>query len=69
MRVSQLRDQIETWGFREDIKVIKEINDNDIDNKDDDDDKDDNDIEGISALRLDRHLGFSRGHQGNQGYQ
>ena len=30
-----------------------------------DNDKDDNDDKGISALELDRVLGFSRGHQGH----
>ena len=50
-RVSQLWDLIETWGFREDIKDI--IADEDIDNKNDNDDK------GISALGLDRDMGFS----------
>ena len=31
--------------------------------------KDDNNYKGISALGLDRDLGFSRGHQGHQGRQ
>ena len=35
--------------------------------KDDNNNKDDNNDKGISALRLDRDLGFSRGHQGRQG--
>ena len=56
--VSQLWDLIEIWGFREDIKDI--IADGD---GDDDDDKDSNDDKGISALGLDRDMGFSRGHQ------
>ena len=35
-----------------------------------DNDKDDNNNDkGISALGLDRDLGFSRGHQGHQGHQ
>ena len=39
------------------------VEDND---KDDDNYKDDNVDKGISALGLDRILGFSRGHQGHQ---
>ena len=35
--------------------------------KNDDNNKNDNDDKGISALGLDRDLGFSRGHQGHQG--
>ena len=34
-----------------------------------DNNKDDNNVKGISALRLDRDLGFSRGHQGCQGHR
>ena len=34
-----------------------------------DNDKDDNNFKDISALGLDRDLGFSRGHQGHQGHQ
>ena len=34
--------------------------------KDDNNNKDDNNDKSISALRLDRDLGFSRGHQGLQ---
>ena len=37
--------------------------------KDDDNNKDDNDDKGISALGLDRDMGFSRGHQGRQGHR
>ena len=37
--------------------------------KDDNNKKDDNDDKGISALGLDRDLGFSRGHQGRQGHR
>ena len=55
-RVSQLWDLIETWGFREDIKDIIPVNDDD---DDDDDDKDSNNDKGISALGLDRDMGFS----------
>ena len=51
-KASQLWDLIETWGFREDI-----IADEDIDDNNDNDDK------GISALGLDRDMGFSREHQ------
>ena len=43
-----------------------EVEDND---KDDDNNKDNNDDKGISALGLDRDLGFSRVHQGRQGHQ
>ena len=66
---------IETWGFCEDIKDTKYINDddnnNDHDNKDDNNDnhnnndKDDNNDNGISALGQDRDLFFLRGHQGH----
>ena len=35
--------------------------------KNDDNNKNHNDDKGISALGLDRDLGFSRGHQGHQG--
>ena len=37
--------------------------------KDDNNYKEDNDDKGISALRLDRDLGFSQGHQGYQGHR
>ena len=37
--------------------------------KDDDNNKDDNNDKGISALGLDRDLGFSLGHQGRQGHR
>ena len=40
-----------------------EVEDN---NKEDNNNKDDNNDMGISALGLDRDLGFSRGHQGRQ---
>ena len=71
-----LRDIIETWGFREDINVIvlDKDSDGDVDNNDadnandvnnandfnDNNDKDGNDDKGISALGLDRDMGFSR---------
>ena len=42
-----------------------EVEDND---KDDNNNKDDNNDKSISALGLDRDLGFSRGHQGLQGH-
>ena len=65
-RVSQLWDLIETWGFREDIKDIDadNVNDadndtNDVNNINDTNDKDGNDDKGISALGLDRDMGFS----------
>ena len=71
--VSQLRDQIETWDFCEDVKDIKGIyldDDDDNNNEDNEEDKnkdkDNNDDKGISALGLDRDLEFSRGHQGHQ---
>ena len=58
---------IETYRFREDIKYIKDIDNNDNDNDDNDDnmdnnDKDDNNYKDISALGLDRDMGFLRGH-------
>ena len=34
-----------------------------------DNDEDDNNFKDISALGLDRDLGFSRGHQGHQGHR
>ena len=70
---------IETWGFGEDINVTVLDKDSDGDNYDDENDKDNDDdkdnikdmnnYKGISALWLDRHLEFSRGHQGRQGHQ
>ena len=58
---------IETWGFREDIKdTDADANDaNDVNDANDNDDKEGNDDKGISALGLDRDMGFSRGHQGH----
>ena len=63
--VSQLWNQIETWGFRKDIKGI----DDDNVEEDNDNNKDKNDGKGISALGLDGDLEFSRGHQRQQGHQ
>ena len=66
-RVSQLWDLIEIWGFRKDIKDIDADDDNNANNVNDANDnvdKDGNDDKGISALGLDRDMGFSRGHQG-----
>ena len=55
-RVSQLWDLIETCGFRKNINdIIAAAADDD----DDDNNNNDND-EGISALGLDRDLGFSQ---------
>ena len=72
-RVSLLWDLIETWGFREDIKDIfannaNNNNDDEIDNndKDNNNNKDGNNDRGISALGLDRDMGFLRGHQGKK---
>ena len=65
--VSQLRDQIETWGFHENVKDIKGIS-NEDNEEDKDKDKDNNNDKDISALGLDRDLEFSQGHQGNQGH-
>ena len=65
--VSQLRDQIETWCFGENVMDIKRIGlDDDDDNnnedneeeKDKDNNKDNKDDKGFSALGLDRDLGF-----------
>ena len=42
MSVSQLWDYIETWGFHEDIKNIKEIADGDTDDNDDDNNNNNN---------------------------
>ena len=74
-RVSQLWDLIETWGFRVDIKnIVANVDNNANDanganNADYNDDKDGNVDKGISALGLDRDMGFSRGHQGCQGHR
>ena len=62
-RVSQLWDLIETWGFCEDIKDINanadDVNDaNNVNNTNNNDDKEGNDDKGISALGLDRDMGF-----------
>ena len=53
-------------GFREDIITDDNNNNNDATNNNN---KDSNDDKGISALGLDRDMGFSRGHQGRQGHQ
>ena len=37
--------------------------------KDDNNNKEDNNYKGISVLRLNRDMGFSRGHQGHQRHQ
>ena len=60
---------IETWGFGEDIKDIVAVYDNDVVDDDNNNNKDSNDDKGISALGLDRDMGFSGGHQGRQGRQ
>ena len=72
-RLSQLWDQIETWGFSEDIKEVKghrphddeddEEDDNEVEDNDKDDlnNKDDNNDKSISAVGLDRDQGFLRG--------
>ena len=44
-RISQLWDQIETWGFREDIKDIIADDDKDDDDNEDDKDKEEEDNE------------------------
>ena len=44
-------------------------NEEEDNNKEDENNKDDNAENGISAQRLDRDLGFSRGHQGRQGHR
>ena len=52
---------IEPWGFRKDINdIVADVNNNN--NVDDNNNKDSNDDKGISALGLDRDMGFSRGH-------
>ena len=69
-RVSQLWDQIETWDFREDSKdIVADDVEDDADDNNDNNDKDGNDDKGISALGLNRDLGFSRGHQARQGHR
>ena len=59
-RVSQLWDLIEIWGFCNDIKDIIANDDDDNDDNDDNDNYD----KCISALGLDRDMGFSQGYQG-----
>ena len=66
------------WGHQghrlhdDDEEEDDEVGDNDTDNnnnhKDDNNNKDDIDDKDISALKLDRDLGFSRGHEGHQGH-
>ena len=56
-RESQLWDLIETWGFHEDIKDINADAD-DANYANENDDKKGNDDKGISALGLDRDMGF-----------
>ena len=58
LAITPVWDLIETWVFREDIDDII-VDDNNNNNND----------KGISALGLDRDMGFSRGHQGRQGHQ
>ena len=74
LAITPVWDLIETWGFRDDIKDIvadddnyDNDNDNDDNNNNNNNDKDSNDDKGISALGLDRDMGFLRGHQGRQG--
>ena len=52
-----------------DIDADDDNDDNDINNGNDANDKDGNDDKSISALGLERDMGFSRGHQGRQGLQ
>ena len=64
--LSKLWDLIEGWGFCENIKDIDADNVNDTNNvndANDNDDKEGKDDKGISALGIDRDMGFSRGHQ------
>ena len=70
-RVSHLWNQIETWDFCEDIKdiVADDVEDDaaaDDDDDNDNNDKDGNNDKGISALELDRDMGFLRVHQGHR---
>ena len=58
-RVSQLWDLIETWGFREDI--VADDTEDDDDNDNNNNNNNGNNDKGISALGLDRVMGFSRG--------
>ena len=48
------------------MEIKEEDNKVEDNNKEDENNKDDNDDKGISALGLDRDLGFLRGHQGHQ---
>ena len=58
------------WYF---LKILDdddgEEEEEDDDEVEDNDKDDDNNDKGISALGLDRDLGFSRVHQGRQGHQ
>ena len=72
--LSKLWDLIEGWGFRESIKDIEGIDNNDDDNKEDDNDNNDNsdnnnnDDQGMSALGRDKDLIFSQNYQGHHGH-
>ena len=61
---------MDIWNFCEDIKdIVADDTNDDADDKDNNNNnKDGNDDKGISALGLDREIGFSRGHQGCQGH-
>ena len=69
-RATQLWDLIEVRGFLEDIEDISNNDDNDGDGDDEDDNynndeknNNNNEVEGISALELNRDMGFSRVYQ------
>ena len=72
--ISKLWDLIEGWGFRESIKDIEGIDNNDDDNKEDDNENNDNnnnndnDDQGMSPLGLDKDLIFSQNYQGHHGH-
>ena len=51
------------------IDLNDDDNNEEDNNKDDDNNKDNKNDKGISALGLDKDLGFSRGHQGHQEHQ
>ena len=67
-QISQLWDLIETWGFREDLKVIVlhhlDDDNNNKEDKDEEENNNNNDNNNFLNLELVRDLGFLQGPQG-----
>ena len=57
------------WYFPTILDDDDDEEEEDDDEVEDNDKDDDNNDKGISALGLDRYMGFSIGHQGRQGHQ